>query len=136
MFLKNVVLYEIYSKTLQWPNTFCTSLHYFKIFCWRTDFKYSRFKHKLKLFVYKSTIIVLCFWRSKSSLCLTRERIKLIDYKITHKLECKTTFNSAFVGKKKCGCVERNILQEQFLPWRRFQKDWEFLIACLKYNKG
>jgi hypothetical protein len=26
MFWKNVVLYEIYSKTLQWPNTFCTSL--------------------------------------------------------------------------------------------------------------
>jgi hypothetical protein len=28
MFLKNVVLYEIYSKTSQWPNTFCTSLYY------------------------------------------------------------------------------------------------------------
>ena len=27
MFWKNVVLYEIYSKTLQWPNTFCTSLY-------------------------------------------------------------------------------------------------------------
>ena len=27
MFLKNVVVYEIYSKQLQWPNTFCTSLY-------------------------------------------------------------------------------------------------------------
>ena len=29
-------------------------------------------------------------------LCLTRE---LINYKIMQKLQCKTTFNSAFVGK-------------------------------------
>jgi hypothetical protein len=27
MLLKNVVLYEIYSKTLQWPDTFGTSLY-------------------------------------------------------------------------------------------------------------
>ena len=33
------------------------------------------------------------------ALCLTREVIKLIDYKIMLKLQCKTTFNSAFVGK-------------------------------------
>jgi hypothetical protein len=33
-------------------------------------------------------------------LCLTRELIKFIDYKIMLKLQCKTTFNSAFVGKK------------------------------------
>ena len=33
-------------------------------------------------------------------LCLTRELIKLIDYKIMLKWQCKTTFNSAFVGKK------------------------------------
>ena len=33
-------------------------------------------------------------------LCLTRELIKCIDYKIMLKLQCKTTFNSAFVGKK------------------------------------
>jgi len=31
------------------------------IFFWSTDFKYSWFKHKLKLFVFKCTIIVLCF---------------------------------------------------------------------------
>jgi len=30
-------------------------------------------------------------------LCLTRELLKFIDYKIMLKLECKTTFNSAFV---------------------------------------
>jgi hypothetical protein len=33
-------------------------------------------------------------------LCLTRELIKFIDYKIILKLQCKTTFNSPFVGKK------------------------------------
>ena len=33
-------------------------------------------------------------------LCLTRELIKFIDYKIMLKLQCKTTFNSVFVGKK------------------------------------
>ena len=33
-------------------------------------------------------------------LCLTRELIKAIDYKIMLKLGCKTTFNSAFIGKK------------------------------------
>jgi hypothetical protein len=33
-------------------------------------------------------------------LCLTRELIKFIDYKIMLKLQCKTTFYSAFVGKK------------------------------------
>ena len=33
-------------------------------------------------------------------LCLTRELIKFIDYKIMLKLQCKTTFNSACVGKK------------------------------------
>jgi hypothetical protein len=38
---------------------------YFKIFFWNTDFEYSRFKHKLKSFIFKSTIIVLCFWHSK-----------------------------------------------------------------------
>jgi hypothetical protein len=32
--------------------------------------------------------------------CLTGELIKFIDYKIMLKLQCKTTFNSAFVGKK------------------------------------
>ena len=33
-------------------------------------------------------------------LCLNRELIKKIDYKFMLKLQCKTTFNSVFVGKK------------------------------------
>jgi hypothetical protein len=33
-------------------------------------------------------------------LCLNRELIKIIDYKIMLKLQCKTTFNPVFVGKK------------------------------------
>jgi hypothetical protein len=31
-------------------------------------------------------------------LCLNRELIKIIDYKIMLKLQCKTTFNPVFVG--------------------------------------
>ena len=33
-------------------------------------------------------------------LCLNCELIKIIDYKSMQKLQCKTTFNSVFVGKK------------------------------------
>ena len=33
-------------------------------------------------------------------LCLNRELIKIIDNKIMLKLQCKTTFNPVFVGKK------------------------------------
>ena len=33
-------------------------------------------------------------------LCLNRELIKIIDYKFMLILQCKTTFNSVFVGKK------------------------------------
>jgi hypothetical protein len=33
-------------------------------------------------------------------LCLNRELIKIIDYKFMLKLQCKTTFNSVFVGKE------------------------------------
>ena len=33
-------------------------------------------------------------------LCLNRELIKIIDYKFMLKLQCKTTLNSVFVGKK------------------------------------
>jgi hypothetical protein len=32
-------------------------------------------------------------------LCLNRELIKIIDYKIMLKLQCKTTFNPVFDGK-------------------------------------
>jgi len=48
--------------------TYVVFCDYFKIYIWSTDFKYSRFKHKLKLFVFKSTIIVLYFWGSKFSI--------------------------------------------------------------------
>ena len=33
-------------------------------------------------------------------LCLYRELIKIIDYKIMLQLQCKTTFNPVFIGKK------------------------------------
>jgi hypothetical protein len=49
-----------------------------------------------------SNVLSLCciFDVQNLVLCLTRELIKFIDYKIMLKLQCKTTFNSAFVGKK------------------------------------
>ena len=33
-------------------------------------------------------------------LCLIHELIKIIDYKLMLKLQCTTTFNSVFVGKR------------------------------------
>jgi hypothetical protein len=45
--------------------TYVVFCDYFKIFVGSTDFKCSWFKYKLKLFVFKCTIIVLYFWRSK-----------------------------------------------------------------------
>ena len=43
---------------------------------------------------------IVFFYVRNLVLCLTRELIKFIDYEIMLKLQCKTTFNSAFVGKK------------------------------------
>ena len=45
--------------------TYVVFWDYFRIFFGSTDFKCSWFKHKLILFVFKCTIIVLYFWRSK-----------------------------------------------------------------------
>ena len=36
--------------------TFVVFCDYFKIYLWSTDFKYSRLKHKLNLFVFKSIV--------------------------------------------------------------------------------
>jgi hypothetical protein len=50
-------------------------------------FKYSWFKHKLKLFVFKGTIIVLCFLSSKFSFVFySWIRMQFIDYEIMLKL--------------------------------------------------
>jgi hypothetical protein len=59
--------------------------------------------------VHFCTIIVF-FDIQNLVLCLTRELIKFIDYKIWLKLQCKTTFNSAFVGKKKSSKSNKNRL--------------------------
>jgi len=40
--------------------TYVVFCDYFRIYLWSTDFKCSRLKHKLKLFVFKSIIILLC----------------------------------------------------------------------------
>jgi len=47
--------------------TYIVFCDYFKIFYGSTDFKYSWFKHKLKLCVFKCTVIVLYCWRLKFS---------------------------------------------------------------------
>ena len=48
-------------------------------------------------------------------LCLTRELIKFIDYEIMLKLQCKTTFNSAFVCKKIIKFEQESTLEYFFL---------------------
>ena len=89
---------------------------YFKIFFWSTNFKYSWIKHKLKLFVFKCTLIVLRFLSSKFSFVFNSwTRIKFIDYKIMLKLQCKTTFYSAFVGKKKSSKSKKSWLWNNVL---------------------
>ena len=58
--------------------TYVVFCDYLKIFFWSTDFKYSWFKHKLKLFVFKSTIISLyCVFDLKNL-----ELLKFFDYEI------------------------------------------------------
>jgi hypothetical protein len=51
---------------------------YFKIFLWSTELKYSRIKHKDKLFVFRSIIIVSCFWRSKFSFMFNSWILKIL----------------------------------------------------------
>ena len=52
-------------------------------------------------------------------LCLTRELLKFLDYKIMLTLECKTTFNFDFVGKKFIyeiyTCIKKNTVTKFFL---------------------
>ena len=44
-------------------------------------------------------------------LCLNRELIKIIDYRIMLKLQCKTTSNSVFVGKKLIKIEQESALE-------------------------
>jgi hypothetical protein len=48
-------------------------------------------------------------------LCLNRELIKILDYKFMLKLQCKTTFNSVFVGKKIIKIVDPRVFTRM---WR------------------
>ena len=43
---------------------------------------------------------IVCLTFKNLVLCLNRELIEIIDYKIMLKLQCKTTFNPVFVKKK------------------------------------
>ena len=44
-------------------------------------------------------------------LCLNRELINILDYKFMLKLQCKTIFNSVFVGKKIIKIEEESTLE-------------------------
>jgi hypothetical protein len=78
----------------------CSFCDYFIIFFESIDFKYSRFKHKLKLYVFKSTFIVLSSWRSEFCFVLNMwTLLKSLDNKIMLKSQCKTTFKHVFVCK-------------------------------------
>jgi hypothetical protein len=44
-------------------------------------------------------------------LCLNRELIQIIDYRFMLKLQCKTKFNSVFVGKKNHQNEQESILE-------------------------
>jgi hypothetical protein len=80
--------------------TYVVFCDYFKIFFGSTDFKYSWFKHKFN-YLSSNVLSLYCIFDVQNLvLCLNRELIKIIDYKIMLKLQCKTTFNPVFVGKK------------------------------------
>jgi hypothetical protein len=85
-----------------------THIHISLVFVWNVNFvlfnsmlKYviNRLSHAFfKLFVFKCTIHCIVFFDVRNLvLCLTRELIKFIDYKIMQKLQCKTTFNSTLI---------------------------------------
>ena len=60
-------------------------------------------------------------------LCLTRELMKFIDYKIMLKLQCKITFYSTFVGKKKSSKSNKSRL------WNNvFKKMWFYMKYIVK----
>ena len=51
--------------------------------------------------MYKNVLSLYCIFDVQNLvLCLNRKLIKIIDDKFMLKLQCKTTFNSVFVGKK------------------------------------
>jgi hypothetical protein len=100
MFWKSVILYEIYSKKLQWPNTFCTSLyimhnHQIQQYVTEKREKWNKCDNDVwsSLNYLSSNVLSLyCVFDVRNLvLCLTRLLIKFIDYKIMLKLQCKTT---------------------------------------------
>jgi len=48
------------------------------MFFWSKYFKYLWFKHNLKLFVFKITIILLYFWHSKFSFVFNSWTLKIL----------------------------------------------------------
>jgi hypothetical protein len=96
-------------------------------------------------------------YSKKLVLCLTRELMKFIDYKIMLKLQCKTTFYSTFVGKKKssksnksrlwnifffkCGFIWNITVTEYFLHVSVYNvrdinlaKIWTYVLASVGKN--
>jgi hypothetical protein len=76
-------------------------------------------KHKCSVFFHlldylsSNVLSLYCIFDVQNLvLCLNREFIKIIDYKIMLKLQCKNTFYSVFVGKKNVGKTSIKIEQE------------------------
>jgi hypothetical protein len=73
-------------------------------------------------------------------LCLNRELIKIIDYKFMLKLQCKTTFNYVFVGKKNhqsrtrvdFGIMHYYVLHKHYENPTKYKAD--HIIISLKTN--
>ena len=68
---------EIFINKSENVSSFCD---YFIIFFESIDFKYSRFKHKLKLYVFKSTFIVLSSWLSEFIFVLNMWTLKILRW--------------------------------------------------------
>ena len=75
MFWKNVVLYEIYSKKLQWPNTFGTSLYIQKCIKKEPYLKIDNFQWKEKN---SQNITFKCSFKQCRSLKFLNKDNKLI----------------------------------------------------------
>lgn len=99
---KYILSSAVFIFTINFIQNHILKKHYFKVNSWLIDFddiftnksesvciirwfKYPRFKYKLKLVVFKSTIIF--------SFVLTRALLNFLDYQI---MLCKTTFHSGW----------------------------------------
>ena len=88
---------EIFTNRSEKYGVFCD---YFKIFFGSTDLNVHDLNTNLN-YLSSNILSLYCIFDVQNLvLCLNCELIKIIDYKFMLKLQCKTTFNSVFVGKQ------------------------------------